>query len=722
MIRLSPLHSVINSRRTTMEPVGLAVGVIGLAGLFSSCLEAVDKVQSYRSFGADSHVLGTRFKAAKARLERWGRQVGLENAPSKDGHPAVAEQDVSAAVEDILRAINTICDTSSAVPGSRSSLVPRRVGDTLLHPRQRLDSMRRQKLSWALWGKGKRTDQVELLENLVQQLHNLVPLDASDAIASGPGTSSANAVAAELQRILARIEEVNSVETRREVYSWLGPSSPNERYHDSIEKKLEGTCDWISDRAEFQSWLDPEFPRGAKILWINGPAGFGKTILCARLIERLLSSFETPVAHFFFSSELENREDPFQAVRSWISQVISQNDDAFEQVRRVWEQDADLVCSRATAFSLFTQLLHVIPNCTFIADGLDECTHLANSDVSVVRFLRAVMDAVADTNTRILLFSRDEPEIRHALSDNALRGFTEYKISPEDVRADTAVLSRAIVDRKLPNKSDTVRSTLSDAMTDRCEGQFLWLKMQEESLRRGLNMKQLQYVVEETPAGLDGIYNRNWKRFARSRDRDRIFALLRWAAFALRPLTVCEITEAVLIQDSDDLPMDDLPDSVDDDYVDSEIVGLCGPLLEVRNNQHSGNSKGRQPSGSSASNQTVHLAHFSVRQFLLYNLPTPGWIQENERLRAEYQHGLLARACLYYINFQRTWQDGPPGPLSCLGMTLRDYAAGAWHHHFKSSLRSDRDLATMAIRFLSRSSPACNAWRMWSDKQNPGLH
>lgn len=54
---------------------------------------------------------------------------------------------------------------------------------------------------------------------------------------------------------------------------------------------------------------------------------------------------------------------------------------------------------------------------------------------------------------------------------------------------------------------------------------------------------------------------------------------MRWTAFALRPLTVCEIAEAVLITDSDDLPVDDLPDTVDGDYVDSEIVGLCGPLI-----------------------------------------------------------------------------------------------------------------------------------------------
>ncbi|KAK4077226.1 hypothetical protein Purlil1_12440 [Purpureocillium lilacinum] len=47
-----------------MEAAGLVIGVAGLAGLFNSCLEAVDKVQSYQTFGADSHVLDTRLRLA----------------------------------------------------------------------------------------------------------------------------------------------------------------------------------------------------------------------------------------------------------------------------------------------------------------------------------------------------------------------------------------------------------------------------------------------------------------------------------------------------------------------------------------------------------------------------------------------------------------------------------------------------------------------------------
>ncbi|EXA29684.1 hypothetical protein FOVG_18851 [Fusarium oxysporum f. sp. pisi HDV247] len=194
-----------------------------------------------------------------------------------------------------------------------------------------------------------------------------------------------------------------------------------------------------------------------------------------------------------------------------------------------------------------------------------------------------------------------------------------------NVRPDINAYSHAIVNRKLHNKSDDVRSTLSEAMSDRCQGQFLWLKMQEECLRGWMNKKQLQRAIENTPTGLDRLYDHNWTKVTKlgEEGRDRAFALLRWAAFAIRPLTVCEITEAALILTSGELSRDDFPDAVDDEYIKSEVIGLCGPILEVR--------KGSP--GSSPGRRTVHLPHFSVRQYLLCNLPTPGWICRENMLQ-----------------------------------------------------------------------------------------
>ncbi|KAF2188906.1 hypothetical protein K469DRAFT_541182, partial [Zopfia rhizophila CBS 207.26] len=54
-----------------MEPGGLAVGTVALASLFGTCLEALEKFDSYRDFRTDSRHLTTQFKADKLRFEKW---------------------------------------------------------------------------------------------------------------------------------------------------------------------------------------------------------------------------------------------------------------------------------------------------------------------------------------------------------------------------------------------------------------------------------------------------------------------------------------------------------------------------------------------------------------------------------------------------------------------------------------------------------------------------
>ncbi|KAH7108724.1 hypothetical protein B0J13DRAFT_579584, partial [Dactylonectria estremocensis] len=230
---------------------------------------------------------------------------------------------------------------------------------------------------------------------------------------------------------------------------------------------------WILDQPTFLRWLSLDVPAGtAKLLWINGPARFGKTILCARVVEHLSSTLERPVAHLFFSSDFESRKDPFVAMRSWISQILSRHADAFGLACQRWEAEQGQVATPATVVKLIRELLQAVPGCTLVADGLDECTELENSSVSVATFLETVKKAAADTTTRTLIVSRDEPEIRHALTDNTRAEFIEYKRSPEDVRADTASYSKSIVDRKLFNISEAIKRCLgvTKAIEQRMKG------------------------------------------------------------------------------------------------------------------------------------------------------------------------------------------------------------------------------------------------------------
>ncbi|RKK65316.1 hypothetical protein BFJ69_g16387 [Fusarium oxysporum] len=319
------------------------------------------------------------------------------------------------------------------------------------------------KMSWALWGKGKRTEQVEIFEKLVQQLHNLVPPsmgnnpwparnpDAGHTDKLTRGADLGHGWYDEIRRVLERIKEEVRAEARRQVRAWLSSCPPDERYHDSLQKKLPGTCNWILDCTVFSRWLAGG-STNRKLLWVNGHAGFGKTILSAHLVDHLSSTLNAPVAHFFFSSDHASREDPFLALR-------------------IGSLTWTLWATRVTIITLFKQLLRDIPGCILIADGLDECTHLNNSSTSIAKFLRDVVDSVAGTETRVLLVSRDEPTIRDALTDGTRETFDEYRITLEDVRPDINAYSHAIVSRRLYSKNDDTRSALSEAMSDRCQGQ-----------------------------------------------------------------------------------------------------------------------------------------------------------------------------------------------------------------------------------------------------------
>lgn len=60
-----------------MEAIGFAVGI---AGLFSTCMDVVEKVNIYKDFEANSSALAAVFRADKLYLEQWASKVGIQLA------------------------------------------------------------------------------------------------------------------------------------------------------------------------------------------------------------------------------------------------------------------------------------------------------------------------------------------------------------------------------------------------------------------------------------------------------------------------------------------------------------------------------------------------------------------------------------------------------------------------------------------------------------------
>jgi hypothetical protein len=100
--------------------------------------------------------------------------------------------------------------------------------------------------------------------------------------------------------------------------------------------------------------------------------------------------------------------------------------------------------------------------------------------------MKALAGATTNQATRVLIVSRDEPEIRACLSRETRTVYFEYRITPEDVvEFDIMSFSRNIIHRRLSKKSDTMKEDIIQKLAGRSNGQFIWIKMLEDSLRGG---------------------------------------------------------------------------------------------------------------------------------------------------------------------------------------------------------------------------------------------
>ncbi|KAJ6160634.1 hypothetical protein N7470_004030 [Penicillium chermesinum] len=655
-----------------MEPVSFAVGIIGLAGLFSTCLEAVERFDSYKNFGP----------------EKPGKAAGLqETGQLQEKHNRLLDdQRIKSTVVELLSAIEEICQHEDETHNEPKSATERKSFRDQIWPKSHKNTQegvsRRQKIGWALKTKTKRMYQVELFTTLVDTIYGLVPLDGAQALGDesagqeigGEDPDAAltpykefdkEELIAESRRRLHMIDKEFDEGTKRNVHSWLlGNRTLNELYEISVDKRVKGTCDWVFDRAWFKNWASPDFSSElAKILWINGPAGFGKSILCARVIEELSLSWKSPVAYFFFSSDFESRRDPFVAIRSWLSQLMS-NETAFSLAHEREVASPGQRASRSDTVKLLHDIVTKIPLCTFVIDGLDECgwssedLKLDEND-SVSSFLETIRRTIAGTQTRFLIKYREQEVV---------------------------------------NRTEATKEDIALKLADRCNGQFLWVKMQEDFLRSGKSQKKIEQAINSTPIGLEQTYERNWMKLSRlpSEDRDRAISVLRWTAFALRPLTVNELTGALLVNDDcDEVRVDDMPDAIDEDYINTEILDLCGSLLEIRSPK----------TESPAELRTVHLAHFSVKQYLLANIPTQGsFLQLNSTLTSSTEAAV--------------WLEKSNLDNHHILTAFRDYAAGSWQRHATVGDIRDEGLTELVNELFDPENATWASWKKWFDEND----
>ncbi len=216
--------------------------------------------------------------------------------------------------------------------------------------------------------------------------------------------------------------------------------------HDSLERYPPPLCHPKTREKVLKiiaDWIDDSYPR-QRIMWLNGPAGAGKSAIAQTIAERYKDS--QMGASFFF---LRNSPDRGVAGRlfltlAWqlaksIPETRPYIESALQMEPLLYAKSVNIQFNELIG-QVFENLLHDQPDLRpekslVIIDGVDECA----SEQDQKLFLTLIADALAYTNIplRFLICSRPEAHIKETFDMEIMQSITraivlDEKFAPND--------------------------------------------------------------------------------------------------------------------------------------------------------------------------------------------------------------------------------------------------------------------------------------------------
>jgi Prion-inhibition and propagation len=184
-----------------MDPTSFAVGVVGLAGLVSTCIEAFQILRDIRSFPRDTEILFTKLDIEKELFLQWARQVGLLKKHNSDrrggrdrkgtrkGMRNLFDTRTDSLIRRVLGEIRILLEEASGMEGKYTSISnesssahgERRVGQHYHHTQHndgsssgKKPSLRR-KFIWTVHGRDELKSLIDELGYFIGKLYELIP-------------------------------------------------------------------------------------------------------------------------------------------------------------------------------------------------------------------------------------------------------------------------------------------------------------------------------------------------------------------------------------------------------------------------------------------------------------------------------------------------------------------------------------------------------------------
>jgi hypothetical protein len=217
---------------------------------------------------------------------------------------------------------------------------------------------------------------------------------------------------------------------------------------------------------------------------------------------------------------------------------------------------------------------------------------------------------------------------------------------------------------------------------------FRWAACQLDSLENCLGREEIETALDSLPQDLYETYNRTLDRIPSGRKQKSI-RLLQFLSHSEKPITLQETVDIIAIRIDQTHGRFNREDRMPDP---SEIIGFCPSLVSIVQAQQS--SRGQ-------ATRELHLAHFSVKEYL-HRGNVPGFLGAEPNIS-------ITRSCLTYLSSIREMKQSTASQFP-----LAKHAARLWMDHARPAEESD-DIVEVVLKFLRSDK----MFRLWTRLHQP---
>lgn len=334
---------------------------------------------------------------------------------------------------------------------------------------------------------------------------------------------------------------------------------------------LKDAYDWILTHDDFRKWRASPLTR---LLWIEGGAGKGKTMLLCGIINELESTVGVDRLSYFFCQGTNSSCNTASAVlRGLIYLLLLQHKSLIPHLREKYDHAGKRLFEDANAFDALSKIFRKIlcdpelATAYLIVDALDEC------EVDRRELLSLIAETISlPTGVKWIVSSRSRPDIEHHLAINDTDVRLKLEVNAELVSKAIGIYINDKVSR-LPSiqRDKALQDHVCLHLRDKAGGTFLWVALVFERLRKCIRTAHVLRALEEAPQGLLPLYDGMIAQIEQLEwDAELCLHILSVISLAYRPLHFLELqttAEPLGIRDMDDL---------------EKLIHQCGSFITIQ--------------------------------------------------------------------------------------------------------------------------------------------